>query len=131
VTPRFDPRDLVVGESSTLCIGAGECVAEAIAAWIGMALKRPTPPHVSYFGITRCVVLVVSLAFDVCPACRAWTPSRPVRSACALPAWAGRRRGRSLDHQFPSGVSWQSPRAARSRKRLRPLSDQPGEANTR
>jgi hypothetical protein len=34
----FDPPDLVAGDRSTFCIGVGECVAKALAAWIGMAL---------------------------------------------------------------------------------------------
>jgi hypothetical protein len=35
----FDPRDLVAGGRSTFCIGVGECVAEMVAAWIGMAFE--------------------------------------------------------------------------------------------
>ena len=36
----FDPRDLVAGDRSTSCIGIGGCVAEALAACIGMALNK-------------------------------------------------------------------------------------------
>jgi len=35
----FDPRDLMAGDRSTFYIGIGERVAEAPAAWIGMAFE--------------------------------------------------------------------------------------------
>ena len=41
----FNPRDLVASDCSAFCIGVGECVPEALAAWIGMALdnRHPAP----------------------------------------------------------------------------------------
>jgi hypothetical protein len=39
----FDPRHLVVGDRSTFRMGIGECVAEPLAAWIGMALDNRHP----------------------------------------------------------------------------------------
>ena len=47
----FDPRHLVAGDRSTFRMGIGECVAEALAAWIGMALDNRHMP--SRFTILR------------------------------------------------------------------------------
>ena len=49
----FDPPDLAAGDRSAFCIGIGECVADANAAWIRMALHNRYPAQPGSFFYTE------------------------------------------------------------------------------